>query len=65
MVFFGLPAAATPPRSNNVAVSPQFKYVGNIVQADEGGGRLGSKLKFYKSLFFLQVNLRPSSMMPA
>lgn len=41
MVFFGLPAAATPPRSNNVAVSPQFKYVGNIVQADEGGGEAG------------------------
>ena len=41
MVFFGLPAAATPPRSNNMAVSPQFKYVGNIVQADEGGGEAG------------------------
>ena len=38
--MFGLPAAATAATiqigSNSVAVKPQFKYVGSIVQADGG-----------------------------
>ena len=67
-VVFGLPAAATAATiqvgPNSVAVKPQFKYVGSIVQADGGQDRelqrrlcsglqrvgLGSKHKFYKSL---------------
>ena len=42
-VVFGLPAAATAATiqigSNSVAVKPQFKYVGSIVQADGGQDR--------------------------
>ena len=42
-VVFGLPAAATAATiqvgSNSVAVKPQFKYVGSIVQADGGKDR--------------------------
>ena len=41
--MFGLPAAATAATiqvgSNSVAVKPQFKYVGSIVQADGGQDR--------------------------
>ena len=38
-VVFGLPAAKIQVGSSSVAVKPQFKYVGSIVQADGGQDR--------------------------